>query len=189
MGGIIIAGLVGSLITLIIKALIDALTETKRYRRKLRKQVFQRKTNAVEIAMSWYQEALDNYSMLQQACKSFGQGIDNFALYRLHSSTLKADKLFQESSSRLNPIYLYYDFSDIESKHNSYSSMQYINYGITEISKLDNMAHNITPKEFDKLYKSAITIFKEMSKAIEAQKLTIVEIQNKLREDYKQFIA
>lgn len=49
--------------------------------------------------------------------------------------------------------------------------------------------HNVTPEEFDKLYKSAITIFKEMSKAIEDQKFTIVEIQNKLREEYQQFIA
>lgn len=187
MEGIITAGLVGSLITLIIKALLDALTETKRYRRELRKQVFLRKTNAVEIAMSWYQEALDNYSMLQQACESFGQGIDNFALYRLQSSALKADKLFNESSTRLNSIYLYYDFSDIESKHNTYRSMQYINYGITEIAKFDHVAKTSTEDEFNKLYKSAISIFCEMAKAIEDQKLSIIEIQNKLREEYKQF--
>ena len=185
----ITASLIGSLITLLIRALIDALSDHKRHKRELRKQVFERKTNAVEMAMSWYQEALDNFVMLQQACDSFGNNADNIALFKLQTAAMKADMMFKESATRLNTIYLYYDFMDIEKKHNVYNSMQYINYGITEIIKLNNAAPNATEIVFADIYKNALTILKEVSKAIEDQKLCIIDIQCKLRTEYKQYLG
>ena len=59
MGQIITAGLIGSLITIIIQAVINALSERIKYKRELRALVFKRKTEIVEKAMSWYQESLD----------------------------------------------------------------------------------------------------------------------------------
>lgn len=49
---IITSGLVGSAITLIIKYLLERWSASTAYKRELRKQVFQRKTDAVERAMS-----------------------------------------------------------------------------------------------------------------------------------------
>ena len=68
---IITGGLVGSIITLIIKSIIDACSSHIAYKRELRKQVFHRKTDVVERAMAWYQEAVDMYSLFQMAIQKY----------------------------------------------------------------------------------------------------------------------
>ena len=54
----IIAGAIGSAITLLLTALLDYLKERYRAKIDMRKIVFQRKTDVVERAVSWYQEAV-----------------------------------------------------------------------------------------------------------------------------------
>ena len=141
--------------------------------------------------MSWYQEALDCYSMLQVACDEIDESGNPITLTKLHTSASKANKLFKESETRLNQIYLYYDFSEIETKFNGYNSMQAINYGISELGKLEQQAYHFNksdnPDEFDNLQQSAITIFREMSKALDTQKCIIIAIQKQLRSEYKKF--
>lgn len=191
MSELITAGLIGSLITIVAKALIDFALERNRNIRDLKKQVFQRKTDAVEKAMSWYQEALDCYSMLQIACDEIDKSGNSTTLKKLYTSASKANKLFKESEIRLNQIYLYYDFSEIEAKFNGYNSMQYINYGVSELGKLEQQAYHLNksdnPDEFADLQKSAITIFRGMSKALDDQKCLIIAIQKQLRSEYKKF--
>ena len=63
----ITAGLIGSLVTIVIQAIINAISERVKHKRELRSLVFQRKLEVVEKAMSWYQETLDMYYMLQTA--------------------------------------------------------------------------------------------------------------------------
>ena len=106
-------GLGSSLITLIITKIIDTCQEKKKFERELFKLIFERKTSVVENAMSWYQEALDNYRMLQMSCTAFQEGRENYAMARLYIACQHSDKLFKEAPSRLNPIYLYYDFSKV----------------------------------------------------------------------------
>ena len=57
----ITAGLIGSLVTIIIQAIINAISDRVKHNRELRTMVFQRKLEVVEKAMSWYQETLDMY--------------------------------------------------------------------------------------------------------------------------------
>ena len=59
----ITAGLIGSLVTIIIQAIINAISDRVKHKRELRTMVFQRKLEVVEKAMSWYQETLDMYYM------------------------------------------------------------------------------------------------------------------------------
>ena len=49
----ITAGLIGSLVTIIIQAIINAISDRVKHNRELRTMVFQRKLEVVEKAMSW----------------------------------------------------------------------------------------------------------------------------------------
>lgn len=129
-------GLGSSLITLIITKIIDTCQEKKKFERELFKLIFERKTNVVENAMSWYQEALDNYKMLQMSCTAYQEGRENYAMARLYIACQHSDKLFKEAPSRLNPIYLYYDFSKVEQKYKSSESIDEINDRINKIATL-----------------------------------------------------
>ena len=123
---LISAGFIGSVTTLAIKSVIDMLNAHNQHRRELKMQMFKRKTDVVEKAIAWYQEALDTYNMMQITIK----GIDTsnqttwLALQKL---IMKCNNLFEESVSRLNPLYLYYDFQEIERKFHATESLSDIN--------------------------------------------------------------
>ena len=53
MGPFITAGLIGSILTLILQAVKDSVSEKVKHKRELRKLVFTRKLEVVEKAMSW----------------------------------------------------------------------------------------------------------------------------------------
>lgn len=108
----ITAGLIGSLLTIIIQAVINAISALFQHKRELRSMVFQRKLEVVEKAMSWYQETLDMYYMLQTALKEYDKNCNLITVQKIQDACMKSNKLFQETESRLNSIYLYYDFSD-----------------------------------------------------------------------------
>lgn len=50
----ITAGLIGSLVTIVIQAITNAISERVKHKRELCSLVFQRKLEVVEKAMSWY---------------------------------------------------------------------------------------------------------------------------------------
>lgn len=189
---LISAGFIGSVTTLAIKSVIDMLNAHNQYRRELKMQVFKRKTDVVEKAIAWYQEALDTYNMMQITIK----GIDTsnqttwLALQKL---IMKCNNLFEESVSRLNPLYLYYDFQEIERKFHATESLSDINDKLVEIqeigekiSKLDSKNNQI---EYEMLQKEEALAFNDYSKLIENQKNIIVSIQKQLREEYKKYLC
>lgn len=142
---LISAGFIGSVTTLAIKSVIDMLNAHNQYRRELKMQVFKRKTDVVEKAIAWYQEALDTYNMMQITIK----GIDTsnqttwLALQKL---IMKCNNLFEESVSRLNPLYLYYDFQEIERKFHATESLSDINDKLVEIQEIGEKYLNLIPK-------------------------------------------
>lgn len=180
-------GLGSSLITLIVTKIIDYRHEKKRFKRELFKLVFERKTNVVEKAMSWYQEAIDNYFLLQLSCDAYKEGLEDYAFARLIIATQQSDKLFKETSICLNPIYLYYDFSKIEKKNKSLESLDLIN---STMNKIAGLISKIQADEFDdETLKKDKCELKELllslSDSFNSQINTILEIQHVLREDYK----
>ena len=189
---LISADFIGSVTTLAIKSVIDMLNAHNQYRRELKMQVFKRKTDVVEKAIAWYQEALDTYNMMQITIK----GIDTsnqttwLALQKL---IMKCNNLFEESVSRLNPLYLYYDFQEIERKFHATESLSDINDKLVEIqeigekiSKLDSKNNQI---EYEMLQKEEALAFNDYSKLIENQKNIIISIQKQLREEYKKYLC
>ena len=189
---ILTAGLVGSILTLIVQAIINACTNRVNHKRTIQTLVFQNKLEMVEKAMSWYQEAIDTYYMLQMALKTFGNESIELSMIRVQTSTAKLLKLFEESSSRLNPIYLYYDFSDIENKYNTKECNLQINRLCSEIADINYKVYNenstnstVQPNEATK--EQMIKNFNKLADLFDKQIAMITEIQGILRREFYEY--
>ena len=137
--------------------------------------------------MSWYQEALDNYKMLQMSCAAIQEGRETYALARLYIACQQSDKLFKEAPSRLNPIYLYYDFSEVEQKYKSSESMNRINDCINKIATLVTKIQSTEPdSEISRHSGHELKeLLSSLSDSFNSQINTILEIQGILRNNYK----
>ena len=189
---LIIAGVIGSTITLFLTAIIDFIKEKYRTKIEMQKLVFHRKTDAVERAISWYQEAIDCYRMMQTACDALEEEYNPTTYNRLEASFAQAGRLYANTSKVLNPIYLYYNFSDIESKYDIQYSWEYINFTIKELGKLDqqvlklyNQGLTDDSNEIKTLRTKALDILKKFARAIDVQITIITEIMSKLRDEYQ----
>ncbi|MBQ7945899.1 MAG: hypothetical protein IJ280_04215, partial [Bacteroidales bacterium] len=87
----IIAGIVGSVITLLLTAILDYLKEIHHNRIELKKILFQRKLEVVEKAMSWYQETLDMYYMLQTALKEYDKDCNPITVQKIQVACMKSN--------------------------------------------------------------------------------------------------
>ena len=74
MGTLFTGALLGSIVTLLLKWGVDFISEGVKHRRGIHMLVFQEKMQTDKIAMSWYQEALDNYILLQGALRECAEG-------------------------------------------------------------------------------------------------------------------
>jgi hypothetical protein len=189
---LIIAGVIGSTITLFLTAIIDFIKEKYRTKIEMQKLVFHRKTDTVERAISWYQKAIDCYRMMQTACDALEEEYNPTTYSRLVASLTQAGRLYENTSKVLNPIYLYYNFSDIESKYDIQYSWEYINFTIKELGKLDqqvlklyNQGLTDDSNEIKTLRTNALDILKKFARAIDVQITIITEIMSKLREEYQ----
>lgn len=192
---IITSGLIGSAITLIIKYLLGRWSASTAYKRELRKQVFQRKTDAVERAMSWYQEAFDMYSLYQMAISEYDGTPNPTVMAKLQYVGMQTTKLMEETSVKLNPIYLYYDFSDINRKYQVLESTQIMNKAFALIGQMQQHMPScpVIDAEEQKAREQWLRGAKEFldiaASAMENQKASIVEIQQRLRDEYKKYLS
>ncbi len=189
----ITAGLIGSLVTIIIQAIINAISEQIKHKRELRSLVFQHKLEVVEKAMSWYQETLDMYYMLQTALKEYDKDCNPITVQKIQVACIKSNKLFQETENRLNSLYLYYDFSEIEKKYHGRESMETINRLMTLIAEIGQEINAIKPSEFaeqlcETLCEERVKVSHMLADAIDNQVFIIVEIGQKLRTEYKNYL-
>lgn len=190
----IIAGVIGSAITLFLTAIFEYLKERYREKIEIRKLVFQRRTNAVENAVSWLQESIDCYRMLQSACNDIEDNYNPVIWERIMLSSNQANKLYLDTRKFLNPIYLYYDFKEIEKKYHILSSSEYINYAINQIGKLNqtefelqNTGVSNNCDELKKVQQNRIKLFKELYKAIDDQICSMAEMISVLRKEYSKY--
>ena len=189
---LIIAGVIGSTITLFLTAIIDFIKEKYRTKIEMQKLVFQRKTDAVESAISWYQEAIDCYRMMQTACDALENEYNPTTYNRLVASFAQASRLYENTSKVLNPIYLYYNFSDIENKYDIQHSLEYINFAVKELGRIDQSILELYNQglidendQIKALRTKALDILKKFAVAINVQITIITEIMSKLREEYQ----
>ena len=190
----IVAGIIASSITLLLTAILDLCKDRFREKLEFKKLIFQRKTDAVEKAISWLQESIDALRMMQNGCATVDDMYNSIVVEQLCRSSVQAQKLYNNTSVYLNPIYLYYDFRDIESKYNMYEAYEYINYALCEIAKLDQQAADLQNKGFARgctenvlLQEKAISLYREISKSITSIVDAETEIINRLRQDYSKY--
>lgn len=190
----IIAGVIGSAITLLLTALLDYLKERYRAKIEIQKLLFHRKADTVENAVSWLQEGIDCLRMMQSACDDIEEEYNPIVYERLLKSAIQANKLFEDSGKFLNRIYLYYNFADIENKYNTIESWDYINFAITEIGKLNQQALGLRndgfsddSEEIKLLRIQAINLFRNLSKSLNANIDSMVEILSKLRTEFDKY--
>lgn len=191
---LIIAGIIGSVITLFLTAIIDFLKEMYRANIEERKIVFQRKLEAVENAISWFQESIDCYRIMQISCNEIGEEYNPVVWAKFVNSSSQANKLFLEASKKLNPLYLYFNMSDIENKYHLAASGERINQAITRICILDQKAVALLKsglsdesEEIKNLQQEAINSFKNISHAIDSQISAISEMIKTLRSKYHKY--
>ena len=191
---VIIVSLLSSFFTLVLKAFLDYLLEGRKNRSELRKLMFERKTNAVENAMSWYQEAIDCFSLMQLACKELMKDFNVMDYSRYLLATQKAQKLSEGTARNLNPLYLYYDVSQIEQKHEAIYSLLYMSSIQKEIYKLDQKAKELSEKEYTsdsieikEMMNQGKVLFEGLHEALDAQIKSMIDIQKRLRQEYKSF--
>lgn len=190
----IIAGVIGSAITLLLTAFLDYLKERYRAKIEIQKLLFHRKADTVENAVSWLQEGIDCLRMMQSACNDIEEEYNPIVYERLLKSAIQANKLFEDTGKFLNRIYLYYNFADIENKYNTIESWDYINLAITEIGELDQKALGLRNNGFSddseeiKLLRiQAINLFRNLSKSLNANIDSMVEILSKLRTEFDKY--
>ena len=179
---------------MLLTALLDYLKERHHSKIEIRKLVFQRKVDAAEKAVSWLQEGIDCLRMMQSACDDIKEEYNPIVCERLFKSATQANMLFENTGKFLNRIYLYYNFADIENKYNTIESWDYINFAITEIGKLDQQALGLRNKglsddseEIKLLQAKAISLFRNLSKSLNANIDSMVEILNTLRKEFNKY--
>lgn len=186
--------MLGSIVTIIVQYIVNYFSDEKKHKRELNKIVFVKKIETIEKAMSWYQEALDCYAMLRSSCNELNTKYSDFSYNKLCHAGSICQKLFSEASNRLNHIYLYYSFNEINNKYDSAGSIDYINFALAEISRLNQSASSLRnqgftddSKEILQMRNKAIDLLAKMISGIDVQIAIILEIQNVLRADLSQY--
>ena len=90
---LVISGVIGSVITLLITAIIDFRKEKYRSKMEMKRMVFQRQTDAAERAMAWYQEGIDSLRMLKMACDEVELDYNSATWMKFVTSSNKMNKL------------------------------------------------------------------------------------------------
>ncbi len=190
----IIAGVIGSVITLFITAVIDFCKQRYVSKLEMKKLVFQRQTDATEKVMSFLQEGVDCYRMMQMACDEINEKYNPVTWEKFVRSSEQANKLYGETGARLNPIYLYYDFSEIEGKYKSFQANQDMNNALTKIGRLEQQASDLRnngiseeSEELKEIRTKIICLYRELSTNLETHINTIVAMQIKLRNKYSKY--
>lgn len=113
-----ILALAASLLTLVVKWLFDIITQNFTYKKERRKIYYTRKLKASEDAIGCIVSCLDSFTTLSYAIE-YSLKNPYSCIEALYEDIIrKVDALIKDVNERMNPLYLYIDFSEIEDKHN-----------------------------------------------------------------------
>ena len=137
MGTLFTGALLGSIVTLLLKWGADSISETVKHKRGIRMLVFQEKMQTDKIAMSWYQEALDNYVLLQGALRECADGPSPVSFQKLCHAIEVSNSLMKSKETKLNPVYVFDSFYDLEEKYKAVESAQIMNECYVAMGKMN----------------------------------------------------
>lgn len=186
MDQLITGGLVGSLVTIIIKVVLDSIKERTKHKRALSSLVFKRKLDVVEKSMSWMQESVDAYCILKVVVKEYIQDDNINTRNAIVLACGKLVELFQEAGDRLNGIYLYYDFHDIEQE---YCMLESVKETKEMAERIVSISQGIDAKASSENVETEIKKFIDpILSEIDNQVRGTMKIQQRLRDDYKAYL-
>lgn len=76
------------------------------------------------------------YGLFQMAIRKYDGSSNPVTVEKIQYVSTQMAKLMQETSTKLNPIYLYYDFTDIDKKYNVVKSARVINEAFVLIGQI-----------------------------------------------------
>ncbi len=144
--------------------------------------------------MSWYQEVVDMYSLYQMAIQEYDGSANPIVVEKIQYASTQLNRLLQETPSKLNAIYLYYDFTDIKAKYGVAKSAQIINEAFVLVSQIQQYllptpAINEHELEIRKQWFSQLKQTLDIAaSAMDNQKFAIVKIQQRLRTEYQKYM-
>lgn len=193
MGTLFTGALLGSIVTLLLKWGVDFISEGVKHKRGIRMLVFQEKMQTDKIAMSWYQEALDNYILLQGALRECVDGPSPVSFQKLCQAIEISNLLMKGKESKLNPIYMFDSFHDLEEEYRAVESAQIMNECYVSIGKMnlqydEMLARNASELELNALKDKYLSACRRIADAIENQICLIAEIQNRIRTGYQKYL-
>ena len=187
----VIISILSSAATLLFKAFLDFLQERAKDKRERKQLILQRKTDAAEKAMSWYQEAIDCFSFMQMACGELILGYGSQAYAKYQYAVQKMQKLSAETPKNLNPLYLYFDASQVEQKYDATSSLNRMIFFQNEIAgiglkiqELIEEGYSVDSEEIEELMNQEKPFLEKLSRELDIQIKSMADIQKTLRKDY-----
>jgi hypothetical protein len=155
--------------------------------------VFQEKMQTDKIAMSWYQEALDNYVLLQGALRECSDGPSPVSFQKLCHAIEVSNSLMKSKETKLNPVYVFDSFYDLEEKYKAVESAQIMNECYVAMGKMnlqyDEMLTGCASElELNALKEKYLSTCRMIADAIDSQICLIAEIQNRIRAGYQKYL-
>ncbi len=193
MGTLFTGALLGSIVTLLLKWCVDFISEGVKHKRGIRMIVFQEKMQTDKIAMSWYQEALDNYVLLQGALRECAENPNPVSSQKLFHAIEVSNSLMKSKESKLNPTYVFDSFHDLEEKYRAVESVQIMNECYVAMGKMnlqydEMLIGGASESDLNALKEKYLSTYRMVADAIDNQICLIAEIQNRIRTGYQKYL-
>lgn len=193
MGTLFTGALLGSIVTLLLKWFVGLISDGLKHEREKCLVVFQEKLQVDKTAMAWLQEDLDAFIILQSALRTCDTkpnpvNYQNF----IHAFEVSCS-LMKSKEEKLNPIYTFQSFEDLEKKYNALDAARVINNCYAAMGKVnlqyqELVAAGVPDSELAPFKEQFITACRLTADAIDNQIGFIAEIQNRIRTGYQKYL-
>jgi hypothetical protein len=193
MGTLFTGALLGSIVTLLLKWFVGLISDGLKHEREKCLVVFQEKLQVDKTAMAWLQEDLDAFIILQSALRTCDTkpnpvNYQNF----IHAFEVSCS-LMKSKKEKLNPIYTFQSFEDLEKKYNALDAARVINncyavMGKVNLQYQELVAAGVPDSELAPFKEQFITACRLTADAIDNQIGFIAEIQNRIRTGYQKYL-
>lgn len=193
MGTLFTGALLGSIVTLLLKWFVGLISDGLKHEREKCLVVFQEKLQVDKTAMAWLQEDLDAFIILQSALRTCDTkpnpvNYQNF----IHAFEVSCS-LMKSKEEKLNPIYTFQSFEDLEKKYNALDAARVINncyavMGKVNLQYQELVAAGVPDSELAPFKEQFITACRLTADAIDNQIGFIAEIQNRIRTGYQKYL-
>lgn len=190
MGTLFTGALLGSIVTLFLKWFVGLISDGLKHEREKCLVVFQEKLQVDKTAMSWLQEDRDAFIILQSALRTCDTKPNPVNYQNFIYAFEVSNSLMKSKEEKLNPIYTFQSFEDLEKKYNALDAARVINncyavMGKVNLQYQELVAAGVPDSELAPFKEQFIAACRLAADAIDNQIGFIAEIQNRIRTGYQ----